>query len=163
MATALHPHFKLGVVGYLSSDNLKEHVRRRVVREVTNMVDDEGEIGDSEVRQEAEDDLFMYMKGDDRQSVATSTRLQENVEKVYDKWNKVRVRNTTLFRPSGLHRNAWSNLFLRYNSPLPSSAAVERLFSLGSDILRPKRSSLTAGNFKKLVFLKGNMHMLERK
>ncbi|KAG0721405.1 DDB1- and CUL4-associated factor 5 [Chionoecetes opilio] len=46
---------------------------------------------------------------------------------------------------------------------VPSSAAVERLFSMGSDILRPKRSALTASNFEKLVFLKGNLHMLNQK
>ncbi|KAG0717786.1 CAAX prenyl protease 2 [Chionoecetes opilio] len=42
-------------------------------------------------------------------------------------------------------------------------STVERLFSMGSDILRPKRSALTANNFKKLVFLKGNLHMLNQK
>ena len=109
----------------------------------------------------------MYMRGDDKKSVATPSRLQEDVEKAFDEWNKVRVRNTTPISFDHLpvlHRNAWLNLFLKYNSSLPSSAAVmERLFSLGSDILRPKRSSLTADNFEKLVFLKGNIHLLERK
>ncbi|KAG0723096.1 DNA-directed RNA polymerase III subunit RPC1 [Chionoecetes opilio] len=40
---------------------------------------------------------------------------------------------------------------------------ASRLFSMGSDILRPKRSALTANNFEKLVFLKGNLHMLNQK
>jgi hypothetical protein len=62
-----------------------------------------------------------------------------------------------------LHRGVWQEVFVKYNTPLPSSAAVERLFSEGSDILRPKRSCLTADNFEKLVFLKGNLHLLNEK
>ncbi|KAG0714231.1 Death-associated protein kinase 2 [Chionoecetes opilio] len=60
-------------------------------------------------------------------------------------------------------KSAWVDLFIKHNTPVPSSAAVERLFSMGSDILRPKRSALTASNFEKLVFLKGNLHMLNQK
>jgi hypothetical protein len=62
-----------------------------------------------------------------------------------------------------LNRAAWIDLFIKYNTPLPSSAAVERLFSMGSDILRAKRSSLTADNFEKLIFIKGNLQLLDEK
>ncbi len=56
------------------------------------------------------------------------------------------------------------DLFIKYNNtPAHSSATVERLFSLGSDALRPKRSSLTDDNFEKLVFVNGNMHLLKGK
>lgn len=168
MATALHPHFKLGVVGYLCGASLKERIKRRVIQEVANIVGNEEDSHHLPQSQQeaAEDDPFMYMRGDDKKSVATPSRLQEDVEKAFDEWNKVRVRSTTPISSDHLpvlHRSAWLNLFLKYNSSLPSSAAVERLFSLGSDILRPKRSSLTADNFEKLVFLKGNIHLLERK
>ena len=44
-----------------------------------------------------------------------------------------------------------------------NDAVVERLFSMGSDILRAKRSSLTADNFEKLVFIKGNLPLLDEK
>ena len=57
----------------------------------------------------------------------------------------------------------WIDLFIKYNTPLTSSAAVERLFSMGSDILRAKRSSLTADNFEKLLFIKGNLQLLDEK
>lgn len=53
-------------------------------------------------------------------------------------------------------RSAWIEMFLKYNSSIPSSAAVERVFSTGSDILRPKRSSLTGHNFERLLMIKEN-------
>ena len=53
-------------------------------------------------------------------------------------------------------------IFFRYNTAVPSSAAVERLFSLGKDIKRAKRSSLSDNNFNMLMFLKGNEHLAKR-
>ncbi|CAG9788837.1 unnamed protein product [Diatraea saccharalis] len=52
------------------------------------------------------------------------------------------------------------NLFIKYNTAIPSSAAVERLFSTGKDILTPKRASLSDENFNMLMFMKGNMHLM---
>jgi hypothetical protein len=40
---------------------------------------------------------------------------------------------------------------------------VERLFSSGGDILRAKRSTLSASNFEKLVFMRANVKLLELK
>ena len=44
--------------------------------------------------------------------------------------------------------------------PIPSSAAVERLFSTALDILRQKRSSLKSENFELFLFLKKNNAVL---
>ena len=51
--------------------------------------------------------------------------------------------------------------FIAFNTPIPSSAAVERLFSLGKDVLRPKRSRLTDEHFEMLVFLKESICTLK--
>lgn len=48
-------------------------------------------------------------------------------------------------------------LFIKYNTSLCSSAAVERLFSFAGFIHSPARGSLSDSLFEKLVFLKGNM------
>ena len=61
------------------------------------------------------------------------------------------------------HREVWVDLFIKYNTSLPSSAAVERLFSSAGDVLRAKRCSLNEVNFEELVLLKGNMDLLEEK
>jgi hypothetical protein len=55
----------------------------------------------------------------------------------------------------------WIKLFIKFNTAMPSSAAVERLFSTGKDILRDKRASLSDDNFDMLMFLKGNMNHIK--
>ena len=47
-------------------------------------------------------------------------------------------------------------LFVRYNTPLPSSTPVERLFSFAGMIYRPHRRRLTAQHLELLVVLKTN-------
>jgi len=47
-------------------------------------------------------------------------------------------------------------VFVQYNTTLPSSAAVKRLFSVGRQIATAKQNQLSNGNFEKLLLLKAN-------
>ena len=60
-----------------------------------------------------------------------------------------------------MYRQIWVDAFIKYNTPLTSSSAVERLFSMGAAIFRAKRARLASRNFQRLVFLKGNLDSLK--
>lgn len=51
-------------------------------------------------------------------------------------------------------------VFLKFNTPLPSSAAVERIFSIGGAVLSKKRGRMNDKNFENVLMLKCNKSLI---
>ena len=60
-----------------------------------------------------------------------------------------------------MYRQIWVDVFLMYDTLLPSSSAVERLFPRGAAILTSKSVGLRSRNFQRLVFVKENLDFLK--
>ena len=165
MATALHPMFRMPIVKAINPAKA-DVIRRRIIKEVTEMTDAEesGSGGEGPSRESQDDNFFDVLAGL-VPSEATPTRriVHTRVATELDSWSSggrsMGVVDESLF--PARYRELFVALFRRYNTAIPSSAAVERVFSLGSDILKPKRSTLTSMNFERFVLLKGNAHLLQ--
>lgn len=89
----------------------------------------------------------------------SSNSLQGKAQSLVKIWLDMKSKET--FNDAAfLGEQIFINLFIKYNTAIPSSAAVERLFSTGKDILTPKRASLSDENLNMLMFMKGNMHLM---
>ena len=70
--------------------------------------------------------------------------------------------DTTIYLES-LHRfPVVKRNFMRYNTPIPSSAPVERLFSFAGHVHSPRRNRLGDDMFRTLVLMKANSSLLAK-
>lgn len=170
MATATHPHHKLATVRAICRLNGENEtcnlVGDRLAGELLALVrPDEQQLDPAPQKGpqpggSSSTDYLLAMEEDQQEET-----LQEKVNNEIKNWSKNVQKgspevSTSLFPLE--FRDAWVTLFLRYNTPLPSSASIERVFSYGSAILRPKRATLAAENFEALVFLKVNLPLLRK-
>ena len=96
--------------------------------------------------------------------------FQNNFRELQDQLLKFKLptveRELNLYRCQLLIISQWNielqglKAFITYNTILPSSVSVERMFNMGSDILTRKRSNLNSDSMGKLVFLRGNAKYL---
>lgn len=108
---------------------------------------------------------------DNRNSDSQNENEEENKDKVDDFFGDILSNSYSAMSDEQLNNFLHSNnkdlkmifnfpkvlkKFLYYNTGLPSSASVERLFSTGGNIMSLKRFSLTDNMFETLVMLKQN-------
>ncbi|KAG0724739.1 hypothetical protein GWK47_039997 [Chionoecetes opilio] len=90
-----------------------------------------------------------------------STRHCNKMGKKLLSWCSEKQRNKLLETVSmfpALSHATWVDVFVKYNTAIPSSAAVERLFSQGSEVMKAKRTSLTSDSFERLIGLHEGEH-----
>ena len=144
IASTSHPLFKLQwleVSILWGSSSHQDSVKNIMIQVIENLA--EGPEAESSSGVSDSDDYFGFTK-------PTQTRSTADLEL----FSYLQDSNKTL---QSLNRYPnIKKLFIKYNTTLPSSAPVERLFSLGGLTLSPKRSSLSDETFQQLILLKCN-------
>ncbi|KAG0718608.1 hypothetical protein GWK47_052106 [Chionoecetes opilio] len=141
---AIHPLFKLPVVLFLNPEKV-DAVKSRLLFEVTEQaVLDTSE--DSSPDEDEEEDFFKTLTSPGLTATegTNSTRLSNKMGKELESWCSEKKRNKLLEQAifTGLFRAAWVDVFVKYTTAIPSSAAVERLFSRGREAGTDSRGRL---------------------
>ena len=72
-------------------------------------------------------------------------QISSLVNKIIEDWMATKPTWNTQFQLESFpvfHRRTWVEVFLKYNTGIPSSAAIERVF-VGSAVMKPKRATLS--------------------
>ncbi|KAG0722413.1 hypothetical protein GWK47_006041 [Chionoecetes opilio] len=147
---------------------MKEEIFQRIVKEMKALIRQETEERDNSQDMEAMEE-HEEVSADPFAELCDTTQadqeddLEEDIKKELLAWKRSKEATLKKSHFPAKYRDQWVTLFIKYNTGIPSSAAVERLFSTAGDVLRPKRACLSEDNFEYLVFLKGNLHLLKQK
>lgn len=167
LAAAFHPKFRLmWLKTYDSSrvDAVKKVMEKKVedaLRQgaAENSKDRDSLTGGGSNASNNDDDDFFNSVTQSIEKPKSSNSLKSKAQSLVKMWLDMKSKDS--FNDAAfLGEQIFINLFIKYNTAIPSNAAVERLFSTGKDILTPKRASLSDENFNMLMFMKGNMHLM---
>ena len=161
ITTSLHPQFRLSMMTIEDENDedsfvykgMQQTVKAKVVNLLREKLEaqeqqDVSDGGSDMDENEHSDILFDFLfKG-------SNDTCRDSAVKIFERF--VDQKPQRQICSSNFQNNALKNLFIRYNTALPSSAAVERVFSVGKDILKPKRAGLSEDHFEMLIFLKVN-------
>ena len=100
------------------------------------------------------------IKNKGSQESGSDAALKQKASSIVDAWLTGCTEEGTKFTDSVfMGEQVLVNLFIKYNTGIPSSAGVERMFSIGKLILRDNRSKLSDENFQRLMLMKGNTNL----
>lgn len=156
LATMSHPYFKLRWLPVQFADQ-QSRLKGLLLSTARAMwTGGNPTICDQPSGDDTDDDYFAFA---DRSASASDTQGQpvqeeatnkcdlEVLQYLEDKSKELSILNTY---------QMVKRVFIRYNTVLPSSAAVERLFSFAGLITRPHRRAMSDKTFEYLLLLKGN-------
>ena len=163
LAAAFHPRFRLVWLEKFDAGKVprvKAAMEEHLIKALgVSAVEGDGSGQQHTVREE-EDDPFMaeLFRPSDNNTNVSGRSVRRKAESILVHWLNG---DTTgdFSNDTFLHEPALISLFVQFNTAIPSSAAVERFFSIGRDILRAKRTALSDANFDILMFLTGNKHI----
>lgn len=148
IAACLIPSFKLSWEGVEAN---REGIQQMILA-LMRRFDTDDNIGSANENDPDEDDLFLGISN----SAACTEAAEETVEEEFRRYLSI-PSNTTLeecYKPGAFRR--LKKLFLHYNTGLPSSASVERLFSLVGAVFQPGRARLSDARLEQQSLLAAN-------
>ena len=172
LAAAFHPIFRLEWMEKLlplKVESTKKTMKNLVFTELkkigASVQEPEGE--EEQVRHEedsapkpkspAKKSWLSKIKNKGVQESGSDAALKKKASSIVDAWLTGCTEEGTKFTDSVfMGEKVLVNLFIKYNTGIPSSAGVERMFSIGKLILRDNRSGLSDENFQHLMLMKGN-------
>ena len=152
LAAVVLPKFKLK---WVESQRKKDECKQMLLQAMQKYADDAA-MATPESQEESQkpsnkkDDFYEFKSDDESSSQNSCIEVEANEYLCNAK------------RIECLHKYPTiKKLFRMYNTVLPSSAPVERLFSLGDAVLSPKRNRLTDERFEKLLLMRYNKDFLD--
>lgn len=153
IAATIHPKFKTEWIAGFTPELQKKN-EDLLFAAAQEMSEKLGEINDAKNDDTNNDDEFVFTMSSDE---VVSTDDTVDRPKVLIEY----LKSPTIDKQSGDVSVVKSSkliheLFLKYNTPVPSSASCERMFSYSTMLNCPKYNRLTDENFEKRVLMKVN-------
>ncbi|KAK4017509.1 hypothetical protein OUZ56_032922 [Daphnia magna] len=164
-ASAVHPKFKFnwladGFSSVEEIDGIKAYIMAELKKKIEVMIQADSKSVPGMENDVVDDDSPIDPK-DFFSPLKSISNPQKRFSPADDEINRVfETKTCNDFRVLDSSFPYLRRLFIQLNTGLPSSAAVERLFSLGGRVLTPMRTQLSDQRFESLVFLRANSCLL---
>jgi hypothetical protein len=151
VASISHPKFKFK---WIKNDLQRESHKNILKRELDHLIRNDciNQSGHSEYERESDTSAVDFFSGFlESDSTSKCSKFDSGIiiQQYLSNVKTVEDLNSEMFAPL-------KKIFTKFNTTLPSSASVERLFSKASGIYRKKRHNMSDGNFERQLLLKVN-------